>query len=425
MKPRTKLQVQVTDLSKDLPCLKDMMLSWAKVDCLDHKGYSTKTKVLCMDCGGNFSPTLVNRKRAVCPHCNTKLKIEVTRKSTDKQHRYLAIATVCGEFQVIRNFELYAYYKAGKASHYAMYEILQHWILPNGKREVIARNHTINWYCDSWNGDLEIRRSSYRKTYDIYPHKLHPISTFQSVYKRCGINPKLKGLTSLEAITYIPATPKAETLLKAKQYDLLKHSREYNATLDRYWSSIKICMRNKYIVKDSKIWIDYLDLLKYFNRDLHNAHYVCPSDLNKEHDRLVAKKRFIQKKEDANRKRLKASNDEKKFKQLKSKFFGLAFSDGPIEVKMLESVQDYILEGDTLHHCVFASSYHLKPESLILSARIEDKPIETVEVSLNTLKVVQCRGDRNKSTAYHDKIIRLVEKNIHQINQRVTSCETI
>ncbi|MCS2583228.1 endonuclease Q family protein [Bacteroides sp. BFG-551] len=76
MKPRTKLQVRVTELSSSLPNIENKMLDWAKVDCLEHKGYATKSRVICMDCGKRFSPELVNRKRAICPHCGIKLKVE-------------------------------------------------------------------------------------------------------------------------------------------------------------------------------------------------------------------------------------------------------------------------------------------------------------------------------------------------------------
>ena len=51
-------------------------------------------------------------------------------------------------------------------------------------------------------------------------------------------------------------------------------------------------------------------------------------------------------------------------------------------MKVLESVQEYLEEGKALHHCVFTNEYYLKEQSLILSARIDGKRIETIEVSL-------------------------------------------
>ncbi|SBW05631.1 Cas9 inhibitor AcrIIA9 family protein [uncultured Dysgonomonas sp.] len=58
-------------------------------------------------------------------------------------------------------------------------------------------------------------------------------------------------------------------------------------------------------------------------------------------------------------------------------------------------------------------------DSLIFSARIRGKRIETVEVSLKQLKVVQCRGLQNSNTEYHDRIISLVTKNMHLIKERL------
>ena len=60
----------------------------------------------------------------------------------------------------------------------------------------------------------------------------------------------------------------------------------------------------------------------------------------------------------------------------KGRFFGLSFSDGVICVKVIESVKDMILEGRAMHHCV--GRYHTKKDSLILSATINGKRIETV-----------------------------------------------
>lgn len=70
-----------------------------------------------------------------------------------------------------------------------------------------------------------------------------------------------------------------------------------------------------------------------------------------------------------------------------------------------------------MHHCVFSNSYYLKENSLILSATIEGKRIETIEVSLKTLKVVQSRGVYNKNTEYHEQIINLVNQNMGMIQK--------
>ena len=82
-------------------------------------------------------------------------------------------------------------------------------------------------------------------------------------------------------------------------------------------------------------------------------------------------------------------------------------------------MQEYLEEGKALRHCVFTNEYYLKKQSLILSARIEGKRIETIEVSLETMKVIQCRGLQNKNTEYHDRIVNLVNANCQLIKQRM------
>ena len=73
----------------------------------------------------------------------------------------------------------------------------------------------------------------------------------------------------------------------------------------------------------------------------------------------------------------------------------------------------------SMHHCVFSNAYYLKEDTLILSATIEGKRIETIEVSLRTLEVVQSRGVCNKNTEYHEQIVNLVNANCKFIRQRM------
>ena len=95
------------------------------------------------------------------------------------------------------------------------------------------------------------------------------------------------------------------------------------------------------------------------------------------------------------------------------------FSDNLILIKVIESVEEMEAEGKAMHHCV--GGYHGRKDSLILSATIDGKLIETIEVSLTTLKVVQSRGVCNSNTEYHNRIIRLVEDNVGLIQQRMNA----
>lgn len=427
MKPRTKLHHRIVDLASYLPTITNEAKEWAYRTTLEHRGYQTKNRVLCLDCGETFSPTLVSRKKAVCPHCKTKLQVKESRCTTDKQINYFAILDIVQEYQVIRNFELIAYYKKGLPVKYYLHEIIQYWIDPNLKVTMFGKSHTTQGFCDSWNGPMEIRtesKSYYNNKYEVYARFYYPKSVIKTEYSKFGINHNLSGLTFIEAITKIPNSPKLETLLKAKQYSLLAMGDSYR--ISSYWPSIKICLRNKYKVKDHRIYIDYLDLLKYFKKDLRNAKYVCPKNLMKAHDYWMKKKREILRLEDQERQRLavikRQENLEKariEFIERNKKFFDLQFKKGPLKIVPLKSVEEFKEEGDALNHCVFTNEYYSKTDVLILSARIRNKPIETIEIKLPSLKIEQSRGLNNKSTKHHDAILELLKKSIPDIRKIV------
>lgn len=70
-------------------------------------------------------------------------------------------------------------------------------------------------------------------------------------------------------------------------------------------------------------------------------------------------------------------------------------------------------EGEAMHHCVYNMKYFSKDNSLILSARDKDgNRLETIELDLRTLEIVQSRGKCNGTTPYHDQIVSLVKDNI-------------
>lgn len=56
---------------------------------------------------------------------------------------------------------------------------------------------------------------------------------------------------------------RAETLLKTGQVTLLKHFAENTRTLDDYWPSVRIVLRNEYAIADTEMWCDYIDLLRF------------------------------------------------------------------------------------------------------------------------------------------------------------------
>lgn len=420
MKPRTKLQVRVFALSEELPELHADQEKWAFKYCLNHEAYRTKTKTACLDCGHVWAGEQ-KVKICICPGCGERLKISDTRKKITAQKVYFAILDVVDGFQVNRFFDIRTYHKAGKKGDFNIREVVQQWIQPEGRDTVVARNMGyMGSYTDNFHGDLEIRNDkNLNDKFNLYVTEVYPVMKVLPIYKRNGFKGKFGKCAPYDLFKAILKDSKSETLLKADQLGLL--AVELNGRRgDVYtcWDSIKIAIRNKYIVKEAITWLDYLELLRFFGKDLRSPKYVCTPTLKAEHDRLVAKKREIERRRADERKRKEYENNEKAFLESKSKYFGIAFSEEDLTIRVLESVKEFMEEGDILKHCVFTNNYFARPNSLILSARIDNNPVETIEIDLTKMKIIQARGFQNKPSEYHDKVLQLLNKNMRLIKKR-------
>lgn len=70
-----------------------------------------------------------------------------------------------------------------------------------------------------------------------------------------------------------------------------------------------------------------------------------------------------------------------------------------------------------LHSVFFSIYFQIHKMTWIMT--IGNKRIETVEVDLKKLCVVQIRGVCNQNTEYHDRIVNLVNSNMNLIRQRI------
>ena len=80
-----------------------------------------------------------------------------------------------------------------------------------------------------------------------------------------------------------------------------------------------------------------------------------------------------------------------------------------IEIKPLKSYEEFIDEGEKMHHCV--ATYFGRPGSLILSAREKGKRLATIELDTKNFNVVQCRGACNQVPEKYDFLIDLLNRN--------------
>ncbi|NLB56241.1 MAG: hypothetical protein GX811_10850 [Lentisphaerae bacterium] len=430
MKPKNKFQTQVVEASKTLPKLTKEQVEWGYKNGIDHIGHRTaKGVITCTKRGhswqgaGYLVATLTDCN---CPNCKTKLKVETTKKRKFESRYYMTVITAHKGYQVLRSVMLFCSEKVGETAKYDYSEVMQRWIAPSGKHCTLAklRQTMGTCYYDAWifHSDLELRHENsnnkyYVNVYDkIFTGVVYPRMKLIPELKRTGYKKGLYGQKPLDLFRTLLTDSRAETLMKTGYTKLLKRIMDSGwKNIDKYWQSVRICIRNGYKINDATLWCDYIDNLRFFGKDLYNAKYVCPTDLKAEHDRYMLKKA----KADTQAELEKQLEKEAEFKAIKAKFFGLIFSDGRISVRVLESVQEIVAEGQAMHHCV--GSYSTKEDSLILSATIDGKRIETVEVSISKLKVIQCRGLCNKNSEHHSRILSLVNNNMPLIEQRLAA----
>ena len=420
MKPRNKFEKAVLAESKNLRPITKQQSKWAFRECIDHFAYRLpKGRTTCMDCGHSWIMDK-HRETCTCPHCRAKLQVKETFQRKLQLKHYFTTLTACGEYQVLRMFLLVAEMKKGcKAEYYAL-EIGQYWWNAQGRKTIVAVQRVLGRYVDTFSycAPMAIRNDNEAYRYVAYS-QIYPKFKVSDTLRRNGFKDDFHNIPPTTLIPALLSDSRAETLIKSGRTDHLRFFLGKRRTFDEYWQSYKIAVRNGYDITDISLWCDYVDMLSSLGKDIHSPKFLCPTNLKAEHDRRQEELNRQREREEITKKQQKAMEDEKRFKELKSKFFGIHFTDGTIQVHVLESVREHLEEGATMHHCVFSNEYYLKEDSLILSATIEGKRIETIEVSLKSFEVVQSRGVCNKNTEYHEQIVNLVNANRRLISQRM------
>lgn len=376
-----------------------------------------------MKCGHEW---LENRDgMCLCPECGTQIEIKDTKERVIRDKSYFNVITTIGGYQVIRMFLMMVEMRKGMKAKPAYLEIGSYWIDCKGNPTVVGLQRTLGHYIDSFafGSPLEIRRDNeaFQRISDEW---VYPRIKVTDTIKRNGFKGSCHHIHPVTLFQELLTNPKAETLMKANEIELLRYLcyRPTNkADIEDYWNTIKIANRNGYKVNNSQMWIDYIKMLERCGRDIQSPKYICPTNLQEEHDRYVRKVHILEDKKKRAEDIRKAQEREASFKEQKEKFFGIRINDGEIEVKVLESVEEYRQEAESQHICLFSAAYDQREDSLIFSARIDGRIIETIEVDLRTLRVVQSRGVCNKDTDYHDRIINLINANAHLIKERITA----
>jgi hypothetical protein len=422
MTPKTKYQKNIALIFEQLKPISPHKIKWGIKSVFDSYCIISRKTCFCLDCGYAWKNEVHEKK---CPSCNVRL-LPYAGTKVYNDNAYFSVIDTFKNHQIIRHFFLQKIMKKNTPYEIYVHEVMQHWIDVNGRITSFAKPvQGFGMYYDSWRlskpMELQSRDFCLSPRYSIngpfYPKKnILPILT------RNGFKGQFCGHTPQDVFSVLLSSPKAETLIKANQFALLSrliqdYKRE--SKVDKFWQTIKICIRNNYVVEKAYDYFDHLELLEYFGKDLLNKKFVCPDNFDADHNRLVKKKKEIQAKIRLEEKKEEIEKDNAIYIQEKEMFFDLAFKSKELTITPLVNVQEFFDASEILKHCIFSNEYYKKTESLLFQAKRGNELIETLELDLDNMKIIQSRGKGNQPTEYTDEIQNLVKKNFPIIRKKV------
>ena len=381
----------------------------------------------CMICGHKWKPDKMS-KTLVCPSCNKKLSKFV---DTDKKlYSTGGFLSVVNGMQVERSFMVIVYAgNYGNPGEISVFEYKRLIMDNKGNMAMYSLSQQPFGYAyDSFIMGSPLSRKSKRMGYRLsalldsnpsyyYKHKNYIPEIVRTKYRYSCLD-KTSPMAIMQRLL---TDPHAETLYKADYKKIL-----FNINYNRFWPSVRIAIRNNYKPKDCRYWEDVLVMMERLNMDMRNPKYVCPSSLVDFHDSLNKKINKIDEsiRREQEIKRMMKLYHELEPKEEKAKIFlekktapykNFNIKDGSILIKPLLSVDDFKKEGLVMHHCVYSSEYHMKPNNLTMTALIDNVPMETIDYDVNGN--LQVYGRFNKHTEYHDDIINSFNKHKMKINK--------
>ena len=407
MKPRNKIEKEVVRLSESLPRISERQKEWAMKFVSQENSHRFRGK-----------------------------KYDIS---------HFIVATTKSGWQVLRHYYLYARYRYKKLYSAKFYEVMEEWY-KDGKYVFMARNRHMGYCVDGWctGQAMSIKREYNNNCLDdprnlgydgVYYARLSKKFSYVERDKNCKyrIDDMFRALN---------AHSFNETLYK-NDNDAFNWCLRNKFAFDKQkMDAVRVAMRHKYPFTNGA-WADLVEMLLYLKKDIHNPTYVCPDDFNAMHDKICrfadSKRRKVEKRMNelakireekqhlewlqAQEERERKRKEEAKglmslYKRKRKKFFGIVIAENELEIKVLQSIQEFMEEGKEMHHCVFANEYYnvkKKPNCLILSAKVNGERMETIEVDLENFNIVQSRGRYNSNTEWHERILKLLNDNMYKI----------
>ena len=338
---------------------------------------------------------------------------------------YFTIYSNIKEFEVKRLYRGYKFTDKHHTDHFFFVEIIRSFCDGTNKLYFAKHRQMGSYYdCFTYSSEIELR-GVYRNyaNYDISDlFRLSSASHHQSSGNRIAcekINPA-------ELARVIVNNPVAENLYKSN--DRLFGYLLWSPYPKQVCRAITLAKRHGFVFNDetAPIWFDMVRSICYCKKDYHNPVFIAPKNLMETHDKFVDMEFRKRRRDREERERRKEENRirreyeaiqkqleedktiNEKYVKRRKRFYDMVLTDGLISCRVLRDVNEFKEEGMAMDHCVFKCKYYDKPYSLILSARIGEERVETIEVDLTHYTIKQCYGKHDQFTMYHQRILDLV-----------------
>lgn len=386
--------------------------------------YRRRKVFYCSECGSEIG--VLTQKR--CPVCHTKWT-EAVQEEKGRVCGYHMTLEAKGDIQLTRIYRAERTTHYGKAAMKFVWEVERIMYAPTGERRVFARNvNSMTYYYDAFStsSSIELKRehnnhSGYyynsaqlRYNLDLMSYDIRSL-TKQWQYK--DIPALLEDFKFNTSALRVIAYPWGETMRKTGQEKLFRYMvKEIEQLPNGCQHALNICTRNHYTIDDPSMWLDHLYLLKYLRLDTHNPHYVCPKDLREQHHELLERKKrederraALRKERETKMKLAKMEKDKVAYQKRWAKILPLMLSGENLNVRPLQSVDEFAEEGNAMHHCVFANGYYKRENCIILSAKDSDgNRLATIEYNTARNEIVQCRAACNQVPKRDAEIRQLI-----------------
>lgn len=409
MRPRGKLQLEVEGLRYSLPAIKPDLLDWAMTR--EGVAYAGSESVWCSVCGKMWVDKTINgkdNKILRCPHCQVSLRVQTNgKKKIGTAKYYVTIVQRKERWQVLRHFYVVRrvhredYVNYPHKEDWSCWEVMQDWVSREGSVFLRRSVCGMSYYYDQWNNSSDLSYFPLNDQRRGLWSYIAPKQDLLPEVRRNGLSKLRSTISPVKQVESMLRNPKCEILAKHKSWKLWAWACRMEIA-PHQWAAIRIALRHKHKISDISLWLDYVDELHDNGKDIHNPYYIFSKEGLKKHIQGLNEKSD---KQGSLMREAKVYNHNLRLRL--GKAVTVRLTEGDITIAPLRSVQEFYREGQELSHCVYRNRYYRKTDIVILGAKVQGVRTETLEVSTGDWSILQCRGEHNQPSKWHNKIMEL------------------